>query len=910
MSQIVVDIKAGSVTVDDYIRLHAATDFIIRGVAQESMALSISTHQGICLFRITNFTRGDDELSARVTLESDGLVAAFRHVPPLGSRKFILSIHSRNASFSILFSEELMIWNDIAHSTDMGDYALKSEIPDVSGFVTADYLNAYVLKRELPDFDIYVKTSDLSGYALKSELPEINLSGYALKSELFSRKYEDLTGAPDLTVYVKSSELSKYALKSELPESVDLSRYLLKAEAFSGRYSDLAGVPDLSQYALKSELPDGVDLSLYQLKADAFGGSYSDLTGKPDLTVYAKNADLSRYALKSEIPASADLSLYQLKADAFSRKYEDLTGAPDLSVYVKKSELFNTPVTLSDNLNAVIPPNGKVTPFLQHDTTTGLYELRVRLPGGSTASVSQSAPDMSLYLTVASAAETYAAKGHVHTGVYAPLENGKIPSAYLPEGSGGGGAATDISTDVLDTLYAKKDHVHEKYLHATEAAVLYAGINHTHAGQFLEQNTADNRYSLKGHVHDDRYCTMNESDQRYARASHNHDGKYAPLSGGKIPMSCLDIRQVIAVVAENSGLNGLSGTMGDLAYVYSDRALYIYDGTSWLNIGNFGNSSFTMTWNDIQNKPSSFPTEAHSHADYAKRDHSHEEYALTGHVHEGVYAAYNHIHSNYLTEAKADNTYSVKEHTHSQYLTRQEAGTLRNSSEHVVATIAERDELSGLQSGDRAFVVDASGDSSVESGSAEYIWSGESWIKFSTSHSGSSSASGSAGTSISRYVVNRPTGDDAYHLKVEYSESADFSTTSVLVDTLGQSEDREKVLVWNAVVDGESVVRNFIIFPEGGLNTAFEGAPVVIDCSGILDGKNYFLRYKWYTAETNGEWNGAAFPACGGGNTGRSESGGSSSAGSETVMNVWIGTSAEYEAIEEPDPQTFYSIEE
>lgn len=446
MSQIVVDIKAGSVTVDDYIRLHAATDFIIRGVAQESMALSISTHQGICLFRITNFTRGDDELSARVTLESDGLVAAFRHVPPLGSRKFILSIHSRNASFSILFSEELVIWNDIAHSTDMGDYALKSEIPDVSGFVTADYLNAYVLKRELPDFDIYVKTSDLSKYALKSEIPEINLSGYALKSELFSKKYEDLSGTPDLTVYVKSSELSKYALKSELPESVDLSRYLLKTEAFSGRYSDLAGVPDLSQYALKSELPDGVDLSLYQLKADAFGGSYSELTGKPDLTVYAKNADLSRYALKSEIPASADLSLYQLKADAFSKKYEDLTGAPDLSVYAKKSELFNTPVTLSDNLNAVIPPNGKVTPFLQHDTTTGLYELRVRLPGGSTASVSQSAPDMSLYLTVASAAETYAAKGHVHTGVYAPLENGKIPSAYLPEGSGGGGAEAKAAT--------------------------------------------------------------------------------------------------------------------------------------------------------------------------------------------------------------------------------------------------------------------------------------------------------------------------------------------------------------------------------------------------------------------------------------------------------------------------------
>ena len=51
---------------------------------------------------------------------------------------------------------------------------------------------------------------------------------------------------------------------------------------------------------------------------------------------------------------------------------------------------------------------------------------------------------------------------------------------------------------------------------------------------------------------------------------------------------------------------------------------------------------------------------------------------------------------------------------------------------YVVSDITARDALGssdGLSEGDRAFVVDASSDSTVNSGSAEYVYDGTSWIK-------------------------------------------------------------------------------------------------------------------------------------------------------------------------------------
>ncbi len=151
MSRITVDPLAKTIEVDDYIYLHSATDFVIRNATARNFALTVSTHQGIILFRVDNFVDDGTGLNYRTNLESDGLLKAFRHVPKSGCRRFLLNVHDRNASFSVQFSGEIMVWNDIASSMDM--------------------------------------------------------SAYALKTELFSGNYSDLTGAPDLSVYALKTEV-------------------------------------------------------------------------------------------------------------------------------------------------------------------------------------------------------------------------------------------------------------------------------------------------------------------------------------------------------------------------------------------------------------------------------------------------------------------------------------------------------------------------------------------------------------------------------------------------------------------------------------------------------------------------------------------------------------------------------
>ncbi len=273
MSRITVDPLAKTIEVDDYIYLHSATDFVIRNATARNFALTVSTHQGIILFRVDNFVDDGTGLNYRTNLESDGLLKAFRHVPKSGCRRFLLNVHDRNASFSVQFSGEIMVWNDIASSMDMSAYALKTEL--FSG-----------------NYSDLTGAPDLSVYALKTELPTIpDLSVYALKTELFSGNYSDLTGAPDLSVY---------ALKTELPTIPDLSVYALKTELFSGNYSDLTGAPDLSVYALKTELPTIPDLSVYALKTEvglqgpqgAAAISFAVLTAVTDEATFAGTAQL------------------------------------------------------------------------------------------------------------------------------------------------------------------------------------------------------------------------------------------------------------------------------------------------------------------------------------------------------------------------------------------------------------------------------------------------------------------------------------------------------------------------------------------------------------------------------------------------------------------------------------------
>jgi len=86
------------------------------------------------------------------------------------------------------------------------------------------------------------------------------------------------------------------------------------------------------------------------------------------------------------------------------------------------------------------------------------------------------------------------------------------------------------------------------------------------------------------------------------------------------------------------------------------------------------------------------------------------------------------------------------------------------TSEYDVADITARNALSGLSTGDRVFVVDASADSTVESGWAIYIWRGSAFTKVAEAEGldvtvGSANLTYSA--SATQGVVNSSTGTNA-----------------------------------------------------------------------------------------------------------------------------------------------------
>lgn len=114
-------------------------------------------------------------------------------------------------------------WSDIQNKPDV---ALKSDLPDMSNYVT---------RNELPTIP------DLSGYALKSQIP--SLDGYA-----------KLTDIPSITGLVKEAELNDYVKKADLP-NLDLNGYVK--------------VTDLAEYAKKSDIPQSMD--------------WKQITGKPDV---------------------------------------------------------------------------------------------------------------------------------------------------------------------------------------------------------------------------------------------------------------------------------------------------------------------------------------------------------------------------------------------------------------------------------------------------------------------------------------------------------------------------------------------------------------------------------------------------------------------------------------------------
>ena len=130
---------------------------------------------------------------------------------------------------------------------DVSVYALKTEIPSLTGYATETWVESkgyltehqslenYALKSEIPSLD---------GYALKSEIP--SLDGYVQGSNLKTINGESIVGSGDITIQATGGVTEEWVTSQGYATEtwVESKGYALKSE-----------IPDMSGYALKSEIP-------------------------------------------------------------------------------------------------------------------------------------------------------------------------------------------------------------------------------------------------------------------------------------------------------------------------------------------------------------------------------------------------------------------------------------------------------------------------------------------------------------------------------------------------------------------------------------------------------------------------------------------------------------------------------
>lgn len=257
-----------------------------------------------------------------------------------------------------LAKEELQTGIDTKQ--DKGDYALKSELPDVTPYATNKVLNT--TKEEL-QASIETK-QDKGNYALKSELPAT--AHLATKTELANVNETLTTSVTNLENtkqakgdYAVKSELTPLATKVELNNTSQALQKNIDGKQAKGDYALKSQIPDVSGYATKTQLSDGlsgkqdkgdyVTKSLYNQTNESFQnalnnkqakGDYvtnTELNNKGFLTSYTETdpvyiADKPNLALKSDLP---NFALYTTKEEL----NKALEGKQDSGNYALTSDI-------------------------------------------------------------------------------------------------------------------------------------------------------------------------------------------------------------------------------------------------------------------------------------------------------------------------------------------------------------------------------------------------------------------------------------------------------------------------------------------------------------------------------------------------------------------------------------------
>lgn len=257
-----------------------------------------------------------------------------------------------------LAKEELQA--DIDTKQVKGDYALKSELPDVTPYATNEALTT--AKEELQaDID----TKQVKGnYALKSEIPSITHLATKTEVESADKTLTEAVAKLDADKqnkgdYAVKSELTPLATKVELNTTSQALQKNIDGKQDKGDYALKSQIPDVSGYATKTQLTEGLNnkqdkgdyitKTLYDQTNEAFQnalngkqatGDYvtnTELENKKYLTSFTEEdpvylADKPNLALKSELP---DLTPYATKEELNS----GLSGKQETGDYALKSEI-------------------------------------------------------------------------------------------------------------------------------------------------------------------------------------------------------------------------------------------------------------------------------------------------------------------------------------------------------------------------------------------------------------------------------------------------------------------------------------------------------------------------------------------------------------------------------------------
>ena len=254
---------------------------------------------------------------------------------------------------------------------DLSAYALKSEIPDVSGFITSvpeEYVTdtelsakGYATEEYVTEAIANVSTGgdvDLSAYALKSEIPDVSGKADVVHTHVLTdiTDYTPVTGITSITYKYSQNDSNKtkptewYDSTSELPEGTYAYRWVKMEYTYSDGTSssaylvskvsdtssgDYVTTGTLSDYALKTEIPDvsGFITTIpeeyvteTELNAKGYLTEHQDISGKAnvvhthtlsDITDYTA-PDFSSYALKTEIPDVSGYATESYVTDAIS----------------------------------------------------------------------------------------------------------------------------------------------------------------------------------------------------------------------------------------------------------------------------------------------------------------------------------------------------------------------------------------------------------------------------------------------------------------------------------------------------------------------------------------------------------------------------------------------------------------